>query len=114
MLREHCKEDRGKIEYIDETYDIMIPPDRPWRLGEPVYPLSKEDEERIEKDFVYRPSVGSQAERYVLIGAIIQRLARSLMENCPKSRELSLAITHLEECMLWAEKSISKNEPNLY
>lgn len=36
-------------------------------------------------------------------------LLDSIENNCPKSRETSLAITKLEECVMWASKAISHN-----
>ncbi len=38
-------------------------------------------------------------------------MARSLDRWCPDSRELSLAITHLEEVVFWANAAIARHEP---
>lgn len=37
-------------------------------------------------------------------------MAVMLSANCPPSRELSLALTKLEEATMWAVKSIARNE----
>lgn len=37
-------------------------------------------------------------------------LLRTITECCPPSREKSLAITKLEECAMWANKSIVINQ----
>lgn len=36
-------------------------------------------------------------------------MAEKLIELCPESRELSLAITKLEECVFWANAGIARN-----
>jgi len=37
-------------------------------------------------------------------------LAAYINENCPDSREKSLAFTKLEEAVMWANASIARNE----
>jgi hypothetical protein len=59
------------------------------------YILRDEDSQRIIKDFRYHEPKEGQAERYVLI---------------PPSRELSIALTKLEEMTFWANASIARNE----
>ncbi len=34
-----------------------------------------------------------------------------MRENCPQSRELSLAITNLEQSAMWAIKAVVVNDP---
>lgn len=36
-------------------------------------------------------------------------LGHAIMANCPESREKSLALTNLEQALMWAIKSISHN-----
>jgi hypothetical protein len=33
-----------------------------------------------------------------------------LLELCPESRELALASTNLEQCVMWANAAIARNE----
>ena len=66
--------------------------------------------DRIENSFTYHPPKGDQAERYVLLRDEAKDLAVSIVHNCPDSRERSLAITKLEEAIMWANKSIACNE----
>ena len=42
--------------------------------------------------------------------AMAKRYAMVLNTVCPESRELSLAITKLEECVFWANAAIARNE----
>jgi hypothetical protein len=37
-------------------------------------------------------------------------LAAYISEKCPESREKSLAITKIEEAVMWANASIARNE----
>lgn len=66
--------------------------------------------DRIEHDFSYQSSKPSDAEAYDIIRDTAKKLARVMVENCPNSRELSSAITRLEESVMHAYASISRNE----
>lgn len=66
--------------------------------------------EDLDKRFTYHPPKGDQAERYIAIRLVALEFARDLDEYCPDSREKSLAITHLEEAVMWANASIARNE----
>lgn len=65
---------------------------------------------RIENDFTYVPPFGDQPDRYVAIRAKAKELALFIVENTPCSREQSLALTSLEETVMWANASIARNE----
>ena len=41
-----------------------------------------------------------------------EALETMILEECPNSREKSLAITKLEECVMWANKSIALHGTN--
>ena len=60
--------------------------------------------------FTYDPPIGDQQQRYEAIRAAAHGLANLLDGACPDSREKSLAITHLEETVMWANASIARNE----
>jgi len=76
------------------------------------YPLLDVQEKRIDNDFVYHaPKVG-QPERYETIRFFAKVLAKFFCRLCPPSRELSLALTKLEEAVFWANAAIARNEPN--
>lgn len=74
------------------------------------YLVRQEDETRIENNFVYHAPKPDQIPRYELIRNEAKKLAYLFMGNCPPSRELSLALTHLEECVMQANASIARNE----
>lgn len=60
--------------------------------------------------FTYHAPKDNQPQRYEMIRAKANDLAFRLSEFCPSSRELSLALTKLEECAFWANASIARNE----
>lgn len=72
-------------------------------------PTDVQNAER-EKRHVYHPPKGDQVERYPLIRAGGKGLAQIFDENCPMSRELALAHTHLEQAIFWANAAIARNE----
>jgi hypothetical protein len=63
----------------------------------------------LENRFTYHPPQNGQAEQYQLIRAQAHNLALILNQQCPDSREKSLAITHLEDTVMWANASIARN-----
>lgn len=69
------------------------------------------DVARIENDFAYhKPHDEGQSERYDLNRADLCGVAIRLLERCPASRELSIALGKLEEAMFWANAAIARNE----
>jgi hypothetical protein len=64
----------------------------------------------IENTFKYHAPHGSQAGRYVLLRADAKKLALRIEECCPESREKSLALTNLQQAVMWANASIAINE----
>lgn len=51
-----------------------------------------------------------QAARYLQIRNYAKAFAEFLDGVCPPSRELSVAMTNLEQVMFWANASIARNE----
>lgn len=64
----------------------------------------------IETNFTYHPPLPGQPERYQLIRSKAKELAVLLEQECPQSRELSLAMTNLEQSVFWANAAIARNE----
>lgn len=64
----------------------------------------------IETRFTYHPPKLGQAERYQEIRTWAKDLAMLISAQCPESRELALALTKLEECVMWANAAIARNE----
>lgn len=66
--------------------------------------------EQIEKAFTYHAPKSNQPERYTEIRDTAKSLALLIDTHCPNSREKSLSMTKLEECAMWANASIARNE----
>jgi len=65
---------------------------------------------QIEKVFIYHAPKEGQAARYTRLRAEAKALATTFAQECPESRELSLALTHLEEAIMFANAAIARNE----
>lgn len=74
------------------------------------YTETEDQKETREKNFVYHPPKGDQTDRYASLRLCGNNLARALNESCPPSRELSLAMTNLEQAIFWANAAIARNE----
>jgi hypothetical protein len=70
-----------------------------------------EDVARVENNHAYhKPHSADQGERYDHIRRLTGVAAKEFMFACPPSRELSVALTKLEEAMFWANAAIARNE----
>ena len=74
------------------------------------YPVSEEMKARIQRDFVYHAPKGDQPRRYEHLRAEARALALVIVSFTPPSREQSLALTHLEEAIFWANAAIARGE----
>jgi hypothetical protein len=63
----------------------------------------------IDNRFMYHPPNVKQAESYVIIRDAAKEMATIINTLCPDSREKSLAVTALEESVMWANASIARN-----
>lgn len=68
------------------------------------------DKKEIELRFTYHAPKGNQPERYEVLRVIAKTLALEILELVPESREKSLAITHLEQAIMWANAGIARRE----
>jgi len=79
-----------------------------------MYEPSQQDRERVNRNFTYHKPLESktnkQSDRYEHIRDKARRLALDLLELCPSSRELALALTNLEQSVMWANAAIARNE----
>jgi len=62
------------------------------------------------KRFTYHAPKDDQASRYETVRANARFFAELLVDLCPDSRELSLAMTNLEQVVMWANAAIARNE----
>ena len=65
--------------------------------------------ERIENTYTYHAPKEGQEDKYQRIRAKAKELAYLIDEECPDSREKSLAMTKLEECAMWANASVARS-----
>mgnify|MGYP003459814368 FL=1 len=66
--------------------------------------------ETIENNFSYHATKDGQPEKYNQLRDKAKELAYLISEVCPNSRERALAMTKLEECSMWANASIAREE----
>ena len=61
----------------------------------------------ITEAFTYHAPDGQQAAAYEDLRANAKAMAEGMVEMCPESRELSLALTKLREAVMWANAAIA-------
>ena len=64
----------------------------------------------INRNFTYHRPTGTQQTRYEHIREEAKGLAYLINSACPDSREKSLALTNLEQAVMWANAAIARNE----
>jgi len=64
----------------------------------------------LEDIFTYHPPFGDQGQKYDRLRSKAKELAFMIESNCPDSREKSLALTSLQQTVMWANASIAINE----
>jgi hypothetical protein len=60
--------------------------------------------------FTYHSPKGTQPERFVAIRDAARSLAELVVDTVPESREQSLALTAIEEAVMWANAGIARRE----
>ncbi len=75
-----------------------------------MYEISDKMKQQLENTFTYHAPKDDQPERYVALRNQAKQLAYDIVKNTPPSREQSLAITHLEESIFYANAAIARNE----
>lgn len=66
--------------------------------------------EMLENRFTYHPPTGSQPERYQRMRALGKEISAGIIALTPPSREQSLALTRIDEAVMWANAAIARNE----
>lgn len=64
----------------------------------------------LERRFTYHAPKEDQPARYTGIRNRARELAELIVQYTPSSREQSLALTKLEEAVMWANAAIARNE----
>jgi len=73
-------------------------------------PITPQLQADLDKRFTYHAPKADQPARYVLLRDKAKELAQAITENSNPSREQSLALTKLEEAVMWANAGIARNE----
>ena len=60
--------------------------------------------------FAHHKPIGSQVERCQQLRELGHALAIEILNETPPSREQSIALTKLEESIMWASQAIARNE----
>ena len=74
------------------------------------YEVTPEMEKRLNRDFVYHSPKEDQPQRYEALRAQAKELALKILTLTPPSREQSLALTNLEQAVMFANAAIARNE----
>ena len=64
----------------------------------------------INNIFTYHAPKGDQLERYEAIRELAKQFAHLINSSTPESREKSLALTNLQQTVMWANAAIAINE----
>lgn len=72
--------------------------------------LTPQQKADLDNRFTYHAPKPGQPEQYQRIRDKAKELAEMMTEECPPSREASLAITNLEQSVMWANSAIARNE----
>lgn len=67
------------------------------------------DASDLDNRFTYHPPRPGQPDIYQDIRLEGRRFASIIDAHCPDSREKSLAITHLEDAVMWANAGIARH-----
>lgn len=70
----------------------------------------QDEQKRFENAFIYHAPKGDQAERYEKLRAKGKEFAELIADLCPMSREYSLAVTNIEQAVMWANSAIAREE----
>ena len=74
------------------------------------YPITGEELARLHDEGIYHRPTFEQTARYQEIRDLFSALKHFLLETCPRSRELSHALTLLDDANYNANASIARHE----
>jgi hypothetical protein len=66
--------------------------------------------DRIENNFTYHEPNKDKTLKYQVIRDYAKEFAYRIENHCPDSREKSLAMTKLEEAVMWANAAIARKK----
>lgn len=76
----------------------------------PKYEMNERVEAQIDNAFTYHSPQEDQPKRYTMLRDRAKALAVMIAENTPPSSEQSIALTKLEEAVMFANAAIARNE----
>lgn len=74
------------------------------------YVITEDERKMLDNRFDYHAPIGDQSDRYLDIRDHVKYLAHLLLNNCPRSPELIIAIRYLEKVVFFANAAIARNE----
>lgn len=75
------------------------------------YPVTPYDERELRDRFSFHPADADKAARHEFIRDECFHLALHIKANTPPGREQSVALTKLQEVMMWANAAIALEKP---
>jgi hypothetical protein len=66
------------------------------------------DATELHRNLTNQSVSGTQVDRIEVLRNAARDLGDEILEHCPPSREQSLAITNLEQALMWAVASIAR------
>lgn len=72
--------------------------------------LCKDRVDPLINRFMYHPPKGDQVERYKFLRSMGLEMAQVIEACCPESRERSIAMTKLDEVIMFSNAAIARNE----
>lgn len=64
----------------------------------------------LNRNYQYHAPHGDQPDRYRAIRVAARQLAKVIVECSQESREQSIALTNVEQAVMWANAGIARNE----
>lgn len=74
------------------------------------YPLTAADRARLERDYTCHAPDPEQPSRMQMIRDKCAELAEMILSHTPRTREQSLALTHVEQASMFANAAITRGE----
>jgi hypothetical protein len=66
---------------------------------------------RIENNHKHHPpKTGQRIKAHEYVRKVTRECAEAFVDACPEGRELSIALTKIEEAMMWANAAIARQE----
>lgn len=66
--------------------------------------------DRIDHDFTYHAPDGEKAQKHEGLRAAAKSFALVIADFCPEGRERSVALTKIEEAVMWANAALARSE----